>query len=180
LIVVNKPNEALFVQDVSGQIVDAEGNPLVGVTIKVKGTSTGTVTDVDGSFSLEGVPEDATLVVSYVGFETKEVLLNGKSELDIILTPSSKNLDELVVVGYGTQKKKEITSAIANVDAEDFNKGGVTSPMGLIQGKVAGLTITNTSAGNPNAGTSIHLRGITSLKGDLAPLIIIDGIPGGN
>ncbi len=180
LIVVNKPNEALFVQDVSGQIVDAEGNPLVGVTIKVKGTSTGTVTDVDGSFSLEGVPEDATLVISYVGFETKEVLLNGKSELDITLTPSSKNLDELVVVGYGTQKKKEITSAIANVDAEDFNKGGVTSPMGLIQGKVAGLTITNTSAGNPNAGTSIQLRGITSLKGDLAPLIIIDGIPGGN
>ncbi|HLR38673.1 MAG TPA: carboxypeptidase-like regulatory domain-containing protein, partial [Chitinophagaceae bacterium] len=180
LIVVNKPNESLFVQDVSGQIVDAEGNPLVGVTIKVKGTNTGTVTDVDGNYSLEGVPEDATLVVSYVGFETKEVPLNGKNELNITLTPGSKNLDELVVVGYGTQKKKEITSAIANVDAKDFNKGGVTSPMDLIQGKVAGLTVTNASRGNPNASASIQLRGITSITGDLAPLIVINGIPGGN
>lgn len=180
LIVVQKADKALQVQDVTGSVVDTKGDPLVGVSIKVKGTHNGTVTGADGTFNLADVPEEATLVVSYIGYETKEVDIKGKSELEITLSPSSKSLDELVVVGYGTQQKKEITSAITNIDAKDFNQGGVTSPMDLIQGKVAGLTITNASRDNPNEGASIQLRGITSINGDLSPLVVIDGIPGGN
>ncbi len=179
LIVVNRGNKAILFQELKGKVVDQQGNPLVGVTIKVKGTNTGTVTNEEGAFSLD-VPEEATLIVSYIGYDTKEVAVNGQEQLSITLEPSAKSLNEVVVVGYGTQQKKEITSAIANVDAKDFNKGGVTSPMDLIQGKVAGLTITNTGRDNPNAGASIQLRGITSLKGDLAPLVVVDGIPGGN
>lgn len=180
LVVVRKEGTASAFLDVHGTVRDSKGNPLVGVTIKVKGANTGTATDAHGGFTLSGIPDDATLEVSYVGYNTKEVALNGQTNVDITLEVASTGLNEVVVVGYGTQKKKEITSAITNVDAKDFNQGGVTSPMDLIKGKVAGLTITNAERGNPNSGASIQLRGITSLEGDLAPLIVVDGIPGGN
>lgn len=180
LVVVRKGGAPLALLDVHGTVTDEKGTPLVGVTVKVKGSSVGAVTDATGTFSLSGIPDNATLEVSYVGYDTKEVSVDGKTSLNITLAASSTGLNEVVVVGYGTQTRKEITSAIANVDAKDFNKGGFTSPMDLIQGKVAGLTITNTERGNPNAAASIQLRGITSLKGDLAPLIVVDGIPGGN
>lgn len=180
LIVIRKVNASIYLLDVSGTVVDQNGNPLLGVTVKIKGTSSGTVTDSEGRFSLTGIPEKAVLEVSYVGYDTKEVPINGQTDIKITLNASSTGLNEVVVVGYGTQKKKAITSAITNVDAKDFNKGGETSPMNLIQGKVAGLTITNTERGNPNAAASIQLRGITSIDGDLAPLIVVDGIPGGN
>lgn len=179
LVVITRGDNKIFFQEVTGTVTDNAGTPLVGVTIQVKGTNTGTVTNAHGQFSLDA-PEGATLVVSYIGYETREIQLNGRNELNIVLDASAKSLNEVVVVGYGTQKRKEITSAITKIDAEDFNKGGVTDPMQLIQGKVAGLTINNTQGSNPNAKTYIQLRSVTSLSGTNSPLIVIDGIPGGN
>src|SRR5690606_19166932 len=164
---------------VSGVVSDQNG-PLPGASVVVKGTTNGTQTDFDGNFQLSNVPDDATLVFSYVSFKTQEVSVNGQTTFNIIMEADTQSLEEVVVVGYGTQKKKEITSAISSVKAEDFNQGGASSPMDLIQGKVAGLNITKTQGNNPNSDSSIQLRGVSSLSGDIAPLIVIDGIPGGD
>ena len=166
-------------QTVSGTVSDENG-PLPGANVLVKGTTNGTQTDFDGNYTLTGVSEGATLVFSYVSFKSKEIAVAGQTSIDVTLQPDTQALDEVVVVGYGTQKKKEITSAVASVKAEDFNQGGVRSPMDLIQGKVAGLNITRTQGNNPNSNASLQLRGVSSLEGDISPLIVIDGIPGGD
>jgi len=164
---------------VSGVVSDQNG-PLPGASVVVKGTTNGTQTDFDGNFQLSNVPEDATLVFSYVSFKTQEIPVNGQTTLNITLEADTQSLEEVVVVGYGTQKKKEITTAVSSVKAEDFVQGGARSPMDLIQGKVAGLNITRTQGNNPNSSSSIQLRGVSSLTGDVEPLIVIDGIPGGD
>ncbi|EKF54701.1 TonB-dependent receptor [Galbibacter marinus] len=164
---------------VSGVVSDQNG-PLPGANVVVKGTTNGTQTDFDGNYELTNVPDGATLVFSYVSFKTKEVPLNGQTTLNITLEEDTQSLEEVVVVGYGTQNKKEITTAVSSVKAEDFIQGGARSPMDLIQGKVAGLNITKTQGNNPNSDSSIQLRGVSSLSGDIAPLIVIDGIPGGD
>jgi len=164
---------------VSGTISDRTG-PLPGATVVEKGTMNGTQTDFNGNYTINNVSEDAILVFSFIGYVVQEVSINGKTSIDVNLLVDSQALEEVVVIGYGTMKKKEITSAVASVQEKDFNPGGVRSPMELIQGKVAGLNITRTQGNNPNAGTSIQLRGVTSLTGTRSPLIVIDGIPGGN
>lgn len=164
---------------VSGVVSDQNG-PLPGASVVVKGTTNGTQTDFDGNYQLSNVPEDATLVFSYVSFKTQEVPVNGQTSLDVVLEADTQSLEEVVVVGYGTQTKREVTSSVASVKAEDFNQGGARSPMDLIQGKVAGLNITRTQGNNPNSSSSIQLRGVSSISGDVAPLIVIDGIPGGD
>ena len=135
----------------------------------------------DGSFSIT-VPQSTTsLTVSSVGFGTQDVPLGSSDNVTVPLQfASTATLDEVVVVGYGTQRRREVTSAVSTVKAEDFNQGGARNALDLIQGKVAGLTITRTGSSNPNSGVSIQLRGVTSLVGNLSPLIVIDGIPGGN
>ncbi|GGW33073.1 SusC/RagA family TonB-linked outer membrane protein [Arenibacter certesii] len=165
--------------NVSGTVSDQNG-PLPGVNILIKGSSTGTQTDFDGNYSLTNVSPNATLVFSYIGFKTQEVIINGRSTINTTLEEDAQALEEVVVVGYGTLTRKEVTSAISTVKAEDFNQGGSRSPMDLIQGKVAGLNITRTQGNNPNQGASIQLRGVSSLTGTLSPLIVVDGIPGGN
>ncbi|MCX2678794.1 TonB-dependent receptor [Galbibacter sp. EGI 63066] len=166
-------------QTVSGTVSDENG-PLPGANVLVKGTTNGTQTDFDGNYQLTDVSDDAVLVVTYIGFAAQEISVNGRSTVNVVLQEDAQALDEVVVVGYGTQKKKEITSAVASVKAEDFNQGGVRSPMDLVQGKVAGLNITRTQGNNPNSGASLQLRGVSSVSGDISPLIVIDGIPGGN
>ncbi len=166
---------------VSGRVVDAEtGEALPGVNILIEGTTSGTTTNVDGNFELNVSSLDETLVFSYVGYISQQVNIDGRNEIIVELSPDIQMLEGLVVVGYGTQRKIEITSAVARVTEEDFNQGGVRSPLDLIQGRVAGLSITRTAGSNPNAGTARQLRGVTSLTGDLSPLVVIDGIPGGN
>ncbi|MDX1364639.1 MAG: TonB-dependent receptor [Arenibacter latericius] len=164
---------------VSGTVSDQNG-PLPGVNILVKGSSLGTQTDFDGNYSLSNVSSSATLVFSYIGFKSQEVAINGRGIINITMEEDAQALEEVVVVGYGTLTRKEVTSAISSVKAEDFNQGGSRSPMDLIQGKVAGLNITRTQGNNPNQSASIQLRGVSSLTGTLSPLIVVDGIPGGN
>lgn len=161
---------------INGKVTSDEGEPLVGVTIQVKGSTKGTITDAEGMYSLE-VEETDILVVSYIGYITEEISVNGRQLINITLVPNLDVLQEIVVVGYGTQQKKDLTGAISSVTAEDFNSGVVTSVSDLIVGKVAGLTITQNGS-DPTRGASIQLRGPSTLGGSTAPFYVIDGIPG--
>lgn len=129
------------VAKVSGTVVDKSG-PIIGATIKVKGTSIATITDLDGNFSLVNVPRNAVLEVSYIGYKTKEVPLNGKSTLSIVVEEEASALDEVVVVGYGVQKKSDVTGAMASVDAEKLMERPVSNAFEALQGKAAGVDIT--------------------------------------
>lgn len=165
---------------VSGVVLDDTNTPLPGASVIEKGTTNGTITDMDGKFSLNVAGPESVVVVSFIGYLSQEITVGQQSEINVTLKPDTKSLDEVVVIGYGTQKRREITSSVAKVDQESFNSGGVRSPLDLIQGKVAGLSITRTEGNNPNSGAAIQLRGVTSLTGNLSPLIVIDGIPGGS
>ena len=164
-------------QMVQGKVTDAKGQPLPGVTIVIKGTTNGTTTDIDGNYQLENVPADAVLVFSFIGMKTQELALNGKKQLDAMMSEDSIGLDEVVAIGYGSVKKGDVTSAIASVKSDDFVKGAVNDAAQLIQGKVAGLSIT-TPSGDPTEGAVIMLRGSASLLGTSDPLVLIDGVPG--
>jgi iron complex outermembrane receptor protein len=164
-------------KQVTGTVTDSEtGEGLPGVNILVKGTTSGTVTDFDGNYSLS-VTENDVLVVSFVGFLSQEILVGNKSVIDIPLEPDIQSLDEIVVTGYGTQEKKEISSSIASVKEEDFNRGMVNDPAQLIQGKVAGLSIFK-PGGDPNDNARIRLRGISTFGDNAEPLVVVDGIIG--
>ncbi|HEY6083601.1 MAG TPA: carboxypeptidase-like regulatory domain-containing protein, partial [Chitinophagaceae bacterium] len=161
---------------VTGTVVDAKsGLPLPGVTVVLKGTNMGATTGADGSFRLNAQAGAQTLVVSYIGYATREIAITG-NKLSVALQPSNANLNELVVIGYGTQQKKDLTGAIATVDAKDFQKGAITSPDQLISGKIAGVSVTSTG-GAPGGGSTIRIRGLASLNGNNNPLIVIDGVP---
>ena len=158
---------------VSGTITDETGQPLPGAAVLVKGTTNGTITDLDGEFSIE-VPSDAILVISYLGYLAQEVPLNGQSTFSVQLQPDEKQLEELVVVGYGTQKRSDVTGSIGSVKSESFNRGVITNPVDLLQGKVAGVNITSTS-GEPGANQNVIIRGIGSLRSGTQPLYVLDG-----
>lgn len=172
--------ESILLQaKVRGKVTDNEGEPLAGVSISNKKTSQGTASGPDGEFTIDAERGDV-LQFSYIGFAARQVTYNGQEFMNITMSPGNISMEEVVVVGYGTQERREVTSAVASVKEEDFNQGGARSPLDLIQGKVAGLNITRTQGSNPNSGVAIQLRGITSLTGTRTPLIVIDGIPGGN
>lgn len=165
---------------VSGIVTDDRGVPLPGVTILEKGTSNGVQTDFDGNYSLTLISQDPVLVFSFVGMQRVEREVAGQTEINIQLETNLESLDEIVLVGYGTQNRRSITTSISKVSEDEFNQGMVSNPLSLIQGKVPGLSITRANGNNPNGSTSIQLRGITSITGSTSPLIVIDGIPGGN
>jgi TonB-linked SusC/RagA family outer membrane protein len=163
---------------VSGTVVDAAKNdPIPGASILIKGTQTGSVTDINGKYSLN-VPQGATLLFSYIGYENYEVLVSTQNNIDVSLKAVAQAIDGVVVIGYGTTTKKEITGSIASVKSDQFNKGAYTNPMGLLQGKVAGLTIVNPNGSDPLANPNIILRGTGTLTSGQGPLIIIDGVAG--
>lgn len=157
-------------------IVTDEGESLPGVSVMIKGTNQGTQTDLDGRYSIEA-PRDSVLVFSFLGYAGQEVAIDGRTEINVSLQRDNQQLEEVVVVGYGTQRRGEVTSAVASVKAEDFTKGTVRDAAQLVQGKVAGLRIT-TPSGDPNATTQINLRGLNSINGSQNPLVLIDGVPG--
>lgn len=158
---------------ISGTVTDETGAPLPGAAILVKGTTNGTITDLDGNFSID-VPEDAILQISFLGYIMQEIPVMGQSILSVQLEPDAKQLDELVVVGYGTQKRSDVTGAIGSVKSESFNRGVITNPVDLLQGKVAGVNITSTS-GEPGANQNVIIRGIGSLRSGTQPLYVLDG-----
>ncbi len=163
---------------VTGSVVDDKGQPLIGVSVKIEGLATGAVTDIDGKFRVQVANEKAVLVFSYIGFETQKIAVGKQTSIKVILLPSANSLSTVVVIGYGTTTKKELTSAIATVKAEQFNAGVVATPADLLEGKVAGLNITND--GNPNGKASVTLRGPSSIRAGAAsvPFYVIDGVPG--
>lgn len=163
-------------QPVSGRVIDETGQSLPGVTVLVKNTTNGTTTSAEGTYRLSVPAGNATLVVSYVGYLSQEVSVNNRSVVDVKLAPGDKTLSEVVVVGYGTQQKKDLTGAITTVSAKDVVKVPVSGLDQALQGQVAGLQISSTS-GAPGGNTSILIRGTGSISGGNEPLFVIDGFP---
>ena len=161
---------------VNGVVQDTQGEPIIGANILIKGTATGTITDLDGNFQLT-TDADAILVISYIGYQTQE--LPAQPVMNITLADDSEQLDELVVIGSGTVKKNDLSGSVVAIKAEELNKGAVTSPQELIQGKVPGLYV-SAGDGQPGAGSTIRIRGGASLNASNDPLIVIDGIPVAN
>ncbi|WP_207436356.1 SusC/RagA family TonB-linked outer membrane protein [Sabulibacter ruber] len=161
---------------VTGTVTSSTGEPLTGATVLLKGTSTAAATDINGKFTLNVPDRNGVLVASYIGFVPKEVPINGQSTLNIALGEDAKALEEVVVVGYGTQRKSDLTGSVTSVSSEEFNRGQNTTPEQLIQGKVAGVQITS-NGGAPGAGSQIRIRGGSSLNANNNPLIVIDGVP---
>jgi TonB-linked SusC/RagA family outer membrane protein len=163
---------------ITGKVADELGMALPGVTVKVKGTSLGTQTNVKGEFSINVPDAGATLVFSFIGYVQQEVALNGNKYINIQLIATPSALNEVVVIGYGSQRKADVTSAVTTVKAVDFVTGPVSDAAELLKGKVAGLSVSNPS-GDPNAQSNIVLRGVNTIGGaNTAPLVIVDGVPG--
>lgn len=162
---------------IKGKVSDTYGEPLPGVSIIERGTTNGNLTDLDGNYTLTVSGASSVIQFSYVGFVSQEITVGNQTNISIVLAEDVKMMDEVVVIGYGTQRKADVTSAISNVKSESFNKGAVQDAGQLVQGKVAGLQITLPS-GDPTGNSQIMLRGISSLKGGSTPLVLVDGIPG--
>ncbi len=165
---------------ISGVVSDAAGEPLIGASVTVKGQQTGVATDIDGNYQLAGVPDDATLVFSYVGFKTVEEAVKGRTVINMTLAEDSQLLDEVVVVGYGSLSRKELSSSIVQVNKEDFQQGAMNNAMEMLTGKVAGLNVSTTSAADPNGSSDLQVRGAASFSGGNSPLVVIDGVAGGD
>lgn len=166
---------ALYQSPVTGTVTDAAGIPLPGASVVVKGTTRGTTTDFDGNYSISAAA-DATLVYSYIGFKTTEVQVNNQSTVNIALEEDSALLDEVVVVGYGTQKKGEVTAAIASVDAEQLSIVQTSSTIDAVKGQVSGVDI-QSGGGRPGQTSSVRIRGRRSITASNDPLYVVDGIP---
>ncbi|MEW2922935.1 TonB-dependent receptor [Muricauda sp. ANG21] len=164
--------EVAFVT-VAGTVTDEYGVPLAGASVAEKGTANGTITDFDGNFSID-VEEDAVLEVSYLGYKPQEVAVNGRTTVNIQLVQDATLLDDVVVVGYGTQRKSDVTGAIGSLKSESFNQGVVANPGQLLQGKIAGVNVTSVS-GEPGAAQNIIIRGVGSLRSGTTPLFVVDG-----
>ena len=163
-------------KDIKGTICDESGEPIIGASVIVKGTSNGTISDLDGKFTLS-VSDKAVIEISFVGYETQEIKMNtSKTDFKIVLRDDAELLEEVVVVGYGVQKKSDLTSAVATVKSDELAATSVTSLDQGLQGRAAGVVVLNTS-GQPGAGTSIRIRGTSSINGNNEPLYVIDGIP---
>ncbi len=160
-------------QSISGTVTDENGSPLPGATVLVQGTVNGTTTDFDGKFAIDA-DADAILEISYLGYSPKEVSVNGQSIISVQLDLDAAQLNEIVVVGYGTQKRSDVTGSIASVKSEEFNRGVITNPVELLQGKMAGVNIASNS-GEPGASQNVIIRGIGSLRSGTQPLYVVDG-----
>jgi iron complex outermembrane receptor protein len=164
---------------VKGKVTSATEGPLPGVNIVLQGTVQGTMTDGNGNYSITVPGPEAVLLFSFISYTTQSVTVGAQTTLDVVLVPALSTLNEVVVVGYGTQKKREVTSSIATVKSDEFVKGSIQDPVQLIQGKVAGLAISR-PGGDPNGAYDIRLRGMSTIGANIGPLIVIDGVIGGS
>lgn len=178
LVLLAMATISIFAQDatVSGKVTATDGSGLPGVSVTVKGTSKGTATDGNGNYTLAGVPSKGTLVYSFVGMTSKEESVNGRSAINVTLADDAALLQEVVVVGYGEQKKRDITGSVSALKAADFNPGVIPSADQLMQGRAAGVQVVQNN-GSPGAKTSIRIRGGTSITAGNDPLYVIDGVP---
>ena len=170
--------QAVAQQDlrVTGKVSSIDG-PLPGVSVQIKGTSSGTATDADGSYTIQVSDPNAVLVFSFIGFITEEVSVNGRTVVDVLLSEDILTLSEVVVVGYGTDSRKNLTSSVATVKTEELNRGAISDVGQLLQGKVAGLNVSR--SGDPNRAAAVILRGASTLRdGAQSPLFVIDGVIG--
>ena len=159
---------------VTGTVIDDMGEGVLGATVRERGTQSATLTDVDGKFTLKVKSGSATLRVSYVGYQTQEVKLNGKQNVNITLVPDAKMLEETVVVGYGRMKRSDLTGAVSSINEQQIKQGVNTSIEQAMQGRIAGVQVTQNS-GAPGGGISVQVRGINSINGN-EPLYVVDGI----
>ncbi len=162
-------------KSVRGKIIDFQGEPLIGVNVVVKGTTLGNITDIDGNYLIENIPDNAILVFSYIGYHTQEAPVNGRPSVDIILQEDTQKLDEVVVVGYGSFKKRDLTGAVSQVKGDDIASLPLRSASDALQGKAAGVTITSTS-GSPGSMGTVRIRGVGTIN-DNNPLYVVDGLP---
>ncbi|MFD2101282.1 MULTISPECIES: SusC/RagA family TonB-linked outer membrane protein [Flavobacteriaceae] len=180
MLLALSPNSILAQKRVTGTVTDqSTGDLLPGVNIVVKGTTNGALTDFDGNFNIEVISESPTLIFSYVGFISQEVPLGNDTNLIVAMEPDIAALEEVVVIGYGTQNRETVTGSIATIKADEFNSGTINDPLTLISGKVAGLYTSNPTS-DPNATADFSIRGPATIAGNSQPLIVIDGIPGGS
>lgn len=164
------------VKKVSGTVFDENGEALIGATITELASAKGVITDFDGNFSLDVTSGAKSIQVSYVGYKTKTVNIPVAGKLTIRMEPDETMLQETVVIGYGVQRKSDLTGSVSNVSSKDFNQGVINSPEQLINGKVSGVQIVN-GGGSPSAGSTIRIRGGASLNASNDPLIVLDGVP---
>jgi TonB-dependent starch-binding outer membrane protein SusC len=163
-------------KSITGKVSDESGAAIPGASVQVKGTSTGASTTADGTFKLNAPATATTLVISYIGYVKQEITITGKTEVSVTLKLESTTLTDVVVVGYGTSRKKDLTGSVVSIKSADFNKGIVTAPDQLIQGKVAGLMVVNNS-GAPGGATTVRIRGNSSVRTGNQPLYVVDGMP---
>ena len=168
-------NVTILLNTITGKVTNDKGEPLSGATVQVKGAAKATTTSENGTYSFDAGDNAKILVISYVGFISQEVVIGTQTNINVSLNPETSGLSDVVVVGYGTARKKDITGAVSSISSKDFTQGLVATPMEQIQGKVPGLVITK-SDGDPNASIIIRLRGQTSLSGGQSPLIVLDGV----
>jgi TonB-linked SusC/RagA family outer membrane protein len=160
---------------VTGMVADAKGEPLIGVNVVVQGTANGSITDHNGNFSIENVSSDATLVISYIGYLTQEIKLNGRSSVNVTLVEDTLKLEEVVILGYGSFKKRDVTGAVSQVKGDDIAHLPIRSAADALQGRAAGVTITATS-GSPGSMGTVRIRGVGTVN-DNKPLYVVDGLP---
>ena len=160
---------------VSGTVVDAAGETIIGASVMVKGTSNGVITDFDGNYTIQNVPQGATLVFSYVGYRTQNIVVDGRSQINVTLEEDKQLLDEVVVVGYGVQRKSDVTGALTRVGEKELNAKPVSNAFEALQGKAAGVDIT--SSERPGTVGNIMIRGTRSITASSAPLYVVDGVP---
>jgi TonB-linked SusC/RagA family outer membrane protein len=163
---------------ISGTVADNTGSPLIGVTVAIKGTTTGTITDIDGKFTLRIPDKNAVLLVTYIGYAGQEITVGDMTDIDIVMEEALTELDQVVVIGYGTQKKSDLTGSVASVSSDDLKAVPVARIDEALAGRAAGVNVVATS-GMPGASRVIQIRGISSINGS-SPLVVIDGIPGGD
>ena len=170
-------NDAIAQKAIRGTVLDEANEPIIGASVLVKGTTNGSITGVDGTFNVKANPSDV-LVISYVGYATVEQQVGNQTQLVIHLREDSKVLNDVVVIGYGSTTKKELTGSVTSMKKDDLNPGTFTNAMGMLQGKVAGLQIINPNGADPTAKYEVLLRGTNTLSAGQGPLIIIDGVAG--
>ncbi|GAE16790.1 putative outer membrane protein [Bacteroides pyogenes JCM 6292] len=170
-------NDAIAQKAIRGTVLDEANEPIIGASVLVKGTTNGSITGVDGTFNVKANPSDI-LIISYVGYATVEQQIGNQTQFVIHLREDSKVLNDVVVIGYGSTTKKELTGSVTSMKKDDLNPGTFTNAMGILQGKVAGLQIINPNGADPTAKYEVLLRGTNTLSAGQGPLIIIDGVVG--